>query len=242
MHTTGLFIASVFIEGYIWWRYFSGWFKLTQVLATIHPEGIVVATDSRAWSGPTAPVQRYFSVEKLFPLGERAFILSAGLGVGIPLSLRFQAFVSMHREMGPSELLKVAGPILSRYLNVLLARTPLEVYQDPLARVLILIGLIDISSPKHKHKMMLYVSEKGRLPMEEHPIGGTITIPRLLGAEMLLHRMCRDEAPMEDLLHFMREVLIRRTREEKGIGPPFFWAVLDQEGLHRGKWEEDVKG
>jgi hypothetical protein len=87
--------------------------------------------------------------------------------------------------------------------------------------------------------MILLASEGGQLPFEEHEVHHCLTIPRILGLETQLHRMCVQETPLEEILAFAREALIRRAREEEGVGPPFHWGLLSSGGLRMGQWSAE---
>lgn len=216
---------------------------MTQVIAAVHPRGIVVATDGRGTRLDKNGPDRTLRVKKLFPLGAHAFVLSAGSGLGIPLTQRFQAFVQMRGHYQTEKILRMAGPFLSRHYGVVLSQSAYNPQDDPLGRLLFLIGGLSQEDRQIPYRLVLLASEGGRLPLEEHGVAGCLTIPRSLGAEIQLQGMCENRSPLEEILDFARHFLLRRAAEEEGVGPPYYWGVVTHEGLKLGEWagEETVQ-
>ena len=212
---------------------------MTQVIAALQEEGIAVATDSHASSLSQNEEARRLRVQKLFPLGSHAFVLSAGLGLGVHLSRLFQAFVQQRGFARADDILRVAAPFFSEHYGEILSSGAFGLRNDQLDRILLLIGVTESGAPKGPHRMILLASEGGRLPFEQHDISSCITIPRSMGTEYQLQSMCAKQSPLEDILAYAQRFLIKRADEGDDVGPPYYWGLLTSEGLTLGRWAEE---
>jgi hypothetical protein len=209
---------------------------MTQVLAALHRGGIAVATDSRAIRCDAKGTARILTVNKLFPLGTHAFVLSAGAGIGLPLSRGLQAFIQGPKAYLAEEILTLARPFLTHHYREFLSLGGGRPREDPLGRLFFLLGAKQCAHIGCPFRMILLASEGGLLPFEEHEVRHCLTIPRSLGAESRLHRMCLSLTALGEILKFAEDFLMRRAREDEGVGPPFRWALLTGEGLRTGQW------
>ena len=86
---------------------------MTQIVSGICPEGIMVATDSMATAFDGSGEERQFTIDKLFPIGSHAFVVSGGMGISVDLSIRFKEYVEERRLLGIEKIIAAAGPYLS---------------------------------------------------------------------------------------------------------------------------------
>jgi hypothetical protein len=209
---------------------------MTQVIAAVHSGGIALATDSRAIRYDVEGPGRILTVRKLFSLGTHAFVLSAGSGIGLPLSRRLEAFVRHRGISWADRVLRLAGPFLTQHYREVLSSAGDSIHEDPLGRLFFLVGGAPCGGFNNPYKMILLASEGGRLPFEEHEVRHCLTIPRSLGLEIKLHRLCLNQTPLEGIVALAKDFLHRRAQEDEGVGPPFHWAVLTGQGLRMGRW------
>ncbi len=76
---------------------------MTQALASFDNHGLVLATDSRATRFTEGGQAEWFSVDKLFPLGRLAAVVSGGAGVSVPLSLALRHAIGQRRGLDDLE-------------------------------------------------------------------------------------------------------------------------------------------
>lgn len=213
---------------------------MTQVLAALHRGGIAVATDSRATRFDQEGPDRILTVQKIYPLGTHAFVLSAGMGIGLPLSRSLQTFIQRRKIQQAEQILGFAGRFLTQHHQGILPSGGDRAPEDALERLFFLIGGTPCRGPVNPYRMILLASEKGHQPLEEHEVHHCLTIPRSLGIEIRLHRMCLNESPLEEILTLAKDFLLSRAREDDSVGPPFHWALLTAEGLRMGQWTEEI--
>jgi hypothetical protein len=211
---------------------------MTQVLAALNEEGIAVATDGQASSFSPGENGRKLRVQKLFALGSHAFVLGAGLGLGVHLSRLFQEFVRQRGLVRSDDILRVAGRFFSRHYEEILSSGTFRFTGHQLDRILLLIGAALCTGTGGPYRMILLASEGGRLPFELHEIRSCITIPRSMGAEYRLQSIRGDQSSLDEVLAYAHRFLLKRAKEDEDVGPPYYWGLLTNDGLELGRWTE----
>jgi len=205
---------------------------MTQILAGITSEGIMVATDSMATEFNSQGEGRRFPVDKLFSVGSYAFIVSGGMGISVELSLRFKRYAEGRELLGIEAMIPVAGAFLSGQLNeVLQASLPMENGPDEVRRVYFLLGGYSFRSVGNPYQFALWGSEAGEVLLKRIQVGASVAIPRSLSAEVRLNRMSAERRPLRELLDFAHEFLAKLAASDPDVGPPFRFGVVTSSGF-----------
>ena len=201
---------------------------MTQALAAFNEYGIVLATDSRATRFDAQGRPEYFTVEKLFPLGQFAAILSGGAGVGVPLSLALRHEVERQGLNEVTDVVDLAIPFLSEaYARYLTHHAPQE---EGLRRLYFILAGFCPSQPPPGFKLFLLASEEQELPFKSAPVGNILVMPRNLGMEMRLFKTLQAGATLDELLKMSREFLEKTAAAQNEVGPPFYFAFITPDG------------
>jgi hypothetical protein len=226
---------------------------MTQIIACSTPEGIVLATDSRAtWFDETG-VKRHFSLKKLLRLTSHCALLSAGAGIGVEMSLAFQDFLQRRETETIEEVAHTALHFFTdqyrkwserreRPLSFASERTDDASEEDlPLNEVyLILAGYSfrDRTRPYHLH---LFSSEGERTSIRALPISHLVVVPRSLSMERRLEAQREKGLPLKPLLALCKSFLEKRSGEGGEVGPPFYFATITLSG-YREMLAEEASG
>lgn len=207
---------------------------MTQILSAVSSRGIMVATDSMAVAFNAEGRERRFRVEKLFPVGSHAFIVSGGMGVSVGLSAAFKQYAEERNLLGIEAIIAAAGGYLSsRHGEFLAGRDPGAPSREQLDRLYFLVGGYSFKSRSEPYQMALWASETGKPPLERLRLGAGVAIPRSLSGEMQLHRMCQEKRSLEELAQFALRFLQKLASANPGIGPPFRFAAVTSAGFTR---------
>jgi hypothetical protein len=57
------------------------------------------------------------------------------------------------------------------------------------------------------------------------------TAPRIMGLEYKLARLCRSNAPLDQILSEVKQGMEEIARKHEEIGPPFSYALLTKDGF-----------
>jgi hypothetical protein len=223
---------------------------MTQIIACSSPEGIVLATDSRAtWFDETGE-KRHFSLKKLLRLSSHSALLSAGAGIGVEMGLVFQNFLQRRGTEAIEDVASTAPYFLTDQYHRWSERKerprsfspqiPGETSKEavPLNEVyLILAGYSfrDRARPYHLH---LFSSEGEGRSIRALPISHLVVVPRSLSMERRLEAQRETGSPLKPLLGLCKSFLKKRSGEGEEVGPPFYFATITPSGYREVLEEE----
>jgi hypothetical protein len=207
---------------------------MTQTLVGFNQHGIIMASDSRATRFDAQGQKEYFSVEKLFPLGRYAGIVSGGSGVSIPLTHLLRREVLRRGLLAVEDILKFAVPFLSEHYGVYLAEHGPE-KEDELRRLNFIIAGYSLEDTEHQYQIYLVESENNTLPFKVTPVKPLLVMPRNLSMEMRLFKALNAGATLDELTRLCQDFLERVSSLQEEIGPPFYFATITRAGYYSVK-------
>ena len=156
---------------------------MTQTLVGFNQHGIIMASDSRATRFDAQGRKEFFSVEKLFPLGRYAGVVSGGSGVSIPLTHVLRREVLRRGLLAVEDILEFAVPFLSeQYGDYLVQHGPEK--EEELRRLNFILAGYSLEDPEHQYQIYLVESENNALPFKVTPVQPLLVMPRNLSMEM----------------------------------------------------------
>ena len=226
---------------------------MTQIIACSTPEGIILATDSRAtWFGEKGE-RKHFSLKKLLRLTSHCALLSAGAGIGVEMSLAFQDFLQRRGTEAIEEVARLALFFFTdRYGKWLSGRerphasSPLATDETseeelPLNEVYLILAGYSFRDRVRPYPLHLFSSEGEGMSIKALSTSHTIVVPRSLSMERKLEAQRQTGSPLDLLLALSKSFLKKRSGEGEEVGPPFFFAIITPSG-YREVVEEEVKG
>lgn len=202
---------------------------MTQTLVGFNQHGIVMAADSRATRIDAQGRKEYFSVEKLFPLGRYAGVVSGGSGVSIPLTHGLRREVLRRGLLAVENILDFAVPFLSeRYGDYLSVHGPEK--EAELRRLNFIIAGYSLEDPDQQYQIYLVESENNALPFKVTPVQPLLVMPRNLSMEMRLAKALTAGAGLAELIRMCQEFLEKVSTLQEEIGPPYYYATITRAG------------
>lgn len=202
---------------------------MTQTLVGFNQNGIVMAADSRATRFDEQGGKKFFSLQKLFPLGRYAGLVSGGSGFSIPLSRLLCQEVRRRGLLLIEDILHLAVPFLSaKYQNFLTFYGP-EPRED-LRRLNFIIAGCSLEGPD-PYQIYLVESEKNALPFKVTPVKPLLVMPRNLGMEINLFHALRNGSCIGSLTRLCQKFLEKISNLQDEVGPPFHFAIINPTGF-----------
>jgi len=205
---------------------------MTQALAVFSSEGLLMASDSRATRIDAQGQMQYFAVDKLFPLGRYAGVVSGGSGVSVPLSQDLHREVARRRLLAVEDIVEFAVAFLSRGYGLFLEQHGPEAHAE-FRRLNFILAGYSLEEEAQPYRIYLLESENNTLPFQVIPVQPLLVMPRNLGMELRLTKALNDNASLDQLLHLSREFLVKMSSQVPGIGPPFVFATITRAGFQR---------
>jgi hypothetical protein len=201
---------------------------VTQALAAFDNHGLVLATDSRATRFTEGGQAEWFSVDKLFPLGRLAAVVSGGAGVSVPLSLALRHAIGQRRGLDDlEEMVDFALEFLTLgYTRYLRQHGP---EPEGFRRIYFIMAGYSEHYPPPGYKLYLLGSEDNE-PLQIMPVGNLVVMPRNLGMEMRLFKALAADVTLPDLLAMSKEFLAKQAAAKEEVGPPYAYATITPTG------------
>jgi hypothetical protein len=194
----------------------------------------MVATDSVATAFAESGEEKYFSIDKLFPLGSHAFIVSGGMGISVQLSRKFKEYAEQRRLLGIEKIIAVAGPYLSEQLSEALRQhAGKRVGTGELDRIYFVTGGYSFKAKDAPYQLALWASETGKPPLERIQIGPCLTVPRTMSGELRLFQLCQRDCQLTELIEFASDFLQKQAAVDPQVGPPFWFGTVTSSGFSR---------
>ncbi len=205
---------------------------MTQALAAFDDHGLVLATDSRATRFTDAGQAEFIAVEKLFPLGRLAAILSGGAGVSVPLTLALRHQIGQRRGLEDLEdMVEFALEFLTRGYSRYLDQHGPE--PEGFRRIYFILAGYSPHYPPPGYKLYLLGSEENELPVRVMPVNNLVVMPRNLGMEMRLFKALTANLPLPELLAMSKEFLEKQAAAKEEVGPPYYFATITPLGYQK---------
>ena len=201
---------------------------MTQALAAFDNHGLVLATDSRATRFTEEGQAEVFFVEKLFPMGRWAAMLSGGAGVSVPLTLGLRHAIGQRRGLDDLDyIVEFALEFLSRgYAQYLQTHGP---EPEGFRRIYFIMAGYSEHYPPPGYKLYLLGSEDNE-PLKIIPVGNLVVMPRNLGMEMRLFKALTADVTLPDLMAMSKEFLEKQAAAKEEVGPPYAYAIITPTG------------
>jgi hypothetical protein len=202
---------------------------MTQTLVGYNQHGIIMASDSRATRFEAQGRQEFFSVEKLFPLGRYAGVVSGGSGVSIPLTHLLLREVQHRSLLAVEDILECAVPFLSEQYGRYLAQHGPE-KEEEFRRLNFIIAGYSLEDPENQYRIYLVESEQNALPFKVTPVQPLLVMPRNLSMERRFYQALTTGADLDELARMCLEFLEKISNIQDEIGPPFYFAAITRAG------------
>ena len=204
---------------------------MTQALAAFDDHGLVLATDSRATRFMDSGQAEFLAVDKLFPLGRLAAIVSGGAGVSVPLSLALLQAIGQRRGLDDlEEMVDFALEFLGRGYSQYLRQHGPE--PEGFRRIYFIMAGYSQHYPPPGYKLYLLGSEDNDL-LKIMPVTNLVVMPRNLGMEMRLFKALTAQATLAELLSISKEFLEKQAAAKEEVGPPYAYATITPAGYQR---------
>jgi hypothetical protein len=202
---------------------------MTQALAAFDDHGLVLATDSRATRFVDGGQAEFFAVDKLFPLGRWAAVVSGGAGVSVPLSLALRHAIGQRRGLDDlDEMVEFALEFLARGYSQYLRQHGPE--SEGFRRLYFIMAGYADHYPPPGYKLYLLGSEENE-PLKIIPVTNQVVMPRNLGMEVRLFKSLTANAALPELLALSKDFLEKQAAAKEEVGPPYAYAAITPSGF-----------
>jgi hypothetical protein len=204
---------------------------MSQLVACRNAHGIVLAADSLALDldpkGTLVPVK----TERFLPLGDYGAILTGGAPEGTGMCRTLKRFIAEEALRNVEDIYRAALPFLASEYELFMRKKCQVLPLDPLHHVHFILAGVSPEDSAQPYRMYLLWTKKSLPQLDGDEIGLAYTVPRRMGLEYTLGRLCKENKPIEEILPVVRKDMEKLGQEQEEVGPPFTYAVITREGV-----------
>jgi hypothetical protein len=203
---------------------------MSQIIVAQNANGIVLAGENRAIQLDEKGNEISLQINRLLPLTSHCALLIAGSAEGRDMGGALKDFLAGEKL---NDVQDIYGTVLA-YLSTEYERFMRKKCEllpiDPIHQVsFILSGKTD--KDRNMPFRLYYIWTKKKLPqLDGDEISYAFSLPRRMGLEFQLNKMCKENAPLKEILKKMTEGM-EQLKSKGEVSGPFTFATITQEGF-----------
>jgi len=204
---------------------------MSQIIVAQNSNGIVLAAENRAVQLDERGQEISFQVNRLLPLTSHSALLTMGAAEGVEMGNALKHFMEEEGLKDVQDLYGASLAFLSTEYERFMRKKCELLPIDPIHQVsFILAGKTEKDSAMPFRLYFLWTKKK--LPrLDGDEISFAFSLPRRMGLEFQLNKICKEKASLDEILEKAMEGM-KRLNEREEVHPPFTYAVITPEGYH----------
>ena len=203
---------------------------MSQIIVAQNAHGIVLAGENRAIQLDEKGNEISLQINRLLPLTPHCALLISGSAEGRDMGSALKNFLAEEKLNDVQDIYGAALAFLSTEFERFMRKKCELLPVDPIHQVsFVLAGRSERDQVMPFRLYFLWTKKK--LPqIDGDEISNAFSLPRRMGLEFRLNKMCKENAPLKEILKKMTEGLEQLKSKGEGSGP-FSFAMITQEGF-----------
>ena len=207
---------------------------MSQIIVAQNGNGIALAAENRAIQLDAKGEEIPYRMDRLLSLTTHAALLTSGAAEGVGMGSAFKLFI---QEEGLTDVQDIYGAALAflsteydRFMTKMCELAPI----DPLHQVSFILAGKTVKDPALPFRLY-YLWTKKKLPqLDGDEISFAFSLPRRMGLEFQLNKICKDKGSLEQLLAKAKEGM-ERLKEKEEVAYPVEYATITMSGYQSVK-------
>jgi hypothetical protein len=202
---------------------------MSQMIVAQNRHGIVLAAENWAAQLDEEGKEIVYPADRLLPLTTSSALVTAGAAEGVEMGNALKHFIEEEGIEDVEQLYGAALAFLSTEYERFMRKKCEFLPVDPIHQVsFVLAGRAEKDQANPYRLYFLWTKKK--LPrLDGDEISLAFSLPRRMGLEFQLNRMCRENASLEKILEKVKEGM-ERLNSQGEVRPPFSYAMITEEG------------
>jgi hypothetical protein len=204
---------------------------MSQIIACKNDHGILLAADGKAIDFDITGKPKERRIDHLFELTPHTGILTGGAAEGERMCRNLKGFISEEGIDEIDDIYNAALPFLAaeyeRYMRKSCEVLPL----DPIHHVYFILGGYTHKGSADPYRLYLLWTKKKMPQLDGEDIATAFSVPRIMSLEIKLNALCKDNAPLDELLPVVKNGMEQQARAHEEVEGPFSYALITQEGF-----------
>jgi hypothetical protein len=203
--------------------------EMSQIVVARNVHGIVLAAENSAiqlnGEGKEIPLK----INRLLPLTSHSALLTTGAPEGADMGNALKSFVQGEKLNDVQELYGATLAFLSTEYERFMRKKCEVLPIDPIHQVSFILAGRTEKDPAMPYRLY-FVWTKKKLPqLDGDEISHAFSLPRRMGLEFQLNKMCKEKVPLKEMAKKVAEGF-ERLKSQGEIGTSFSFAMITQDG------------
>ena len=203
---------------------------MSQILVAQNVHGIVLAAENRAVQLDENGKETILIIDRLSALSPHCALLTAGAAEGGEMASALRAFIQGEGIDDVQDLYSASLAFLSTEYERFMRKKCELLPIDPIHQVSFILAGRTEKDPAMPFRLYFLWTKKKLPQLDGDEISHAFSLPRRMGLEFQLNKMCKENASLQDVLAKMKEGL-DRLKEKGEVGPPLAFAMITREGV-----------
>jgi hypothetical protein len=198
---------------------------MSQIVVTQNIHGIILAAENRALQLDESGKEISLPVNRLLPLTSHCALLTAGAAEGTEMGNALKSFI---QGEGLNDVEEVYGASLAflsteyeRFMRKKCELLPI----DPIHQVSFILAGKTAKDQAMPFRLYFLWTKKKIPRLDGDEISHAFSLPRRMGLEFQLNKMCKENASLKEILKKVMEGL-RRLKAQGEVGSSFSFAMI----------------
>jgi hypothetical protein len=202
---------------------------MSQIIATKNIHGIILAAENWALQLDESGKEILLQVNRLFPLTSHCALLTAGSAEGIEMGNALKSFIQGERLNDVEELYGASLAFLSTEYERFMRKKCELLPIDPIHHVSFVLAGKTPRDQTMPFRLYFLWTKKKMPQLDGDEISYAFSLPRRMGLEFQLNKMCKENALLKEILKKVVEG-VDRLKEQGEVSSSFSFARITQEG------------
>ena len=202
---------------------------MSQIIVAQNVHGIVLASENRAIQLDEKGNEISLQINRILPLTSHCALLTTGAAEGMEMGNALMNFLEGEKLNDVQEIYGAALAFLSTEYERFMRKKCESLPVDPIHQVsFVLAGRTDRDQTMPFRLYFLWTKKK--LPrLDGDEISHAFSLPRRMGLEFQLNKMCKEKAPLKEILKKMTGGM-EQLKGKGEVSGPFSFATITREG------------
>jgi hypothetical protein len=202
---------------------------MSQIIVAQNVHGIVLASENRAIQLDERGNEISLQINRLLPLTSHCALLTTGAAEGMEMGNALRNFLEGEKLNDVQDIYGAALAYLSTEFERFMRKKCEWLPVDPIHQVsFVLAGRTERDQAMPFRLYFLWTKKK--LPqLDGDEISHAFSLPRRMGLEFQLNKMCKENVPLKEIVKKIVEGM-ERLKSQGEVNPPFSFAMITREG------------
>jgi hypothetical protein len=203
---------------------------MSQIIVAQNVNGIVLAGENRATQLDESGKEIQLDVNRLLPLTSHTALMLAGAAEGRDMGNALRDFLLGEKINDALDIYGATLAYLSTEYERFMRKKCELIPVDPIHQVSFVLAGRTERDQKMPFRLYFLWTKKKLPQLDGDEISNAFSLPRRMGLEFQLNKMCKENAPLKEILKKMTEGMEQLKRKGEVSGP-FSFGMITKEGF-----------